>query len=925
MRQFRISTLYLITFLFTLTAFSQEQSNINDIGLRQNQFGGTLSGRIVDQKSGEDIIGANIFIIDTKLGASTDIDGKFLIKKIPEGVYTVRISYLGYETKNISNVIISPDESISLNIGMGEDQGIQQQEVVISASAIKSGEGAILAERRKAASIGDGISSEQMKKAPDATSGDALKRVTGVSIVDNKFVFVRGVTDRYNQTTLNGASVTSTSVDKKSFSFDMLPSNLLENMNVTKTATPDLPGDFTGGLVQLNTLDFPESRLMKLVYSGSYNSMTTYKNFQRSQGGNQDWIGTDDGIRELPNGAHNGSLAQILPNTWSHRNSKAPMNQSLSISIGDRFDIGEDQIGIIAALSYRNNYQRTEFNIHDYSGGFETRDLRGTSDRYSILWGGILDVNYKFANEHKISFKNNYNRSAEDKSAESYGQNFRDDQYVRVYQTEWEQRGMYSGQLAGEHQLSDMFDVHADWLAFYSTADTKQPDRKKLEYTLSRGYPESDPFAAEPGERAWASLLDNSGGFKMNFALPIDNAKIKWGASYEEKKRSYGIRYYQIQLESNPSPASYAYVYYAPDSIYQKENFGPGKFTMNEVSKPSDKYSAEQVLFAYYAMSDLPFAIDGLNFRFVGGARIENSVQNVFTSQGRTSADPFTATINKADILPSANLTYLITESQNLRFAYSQTVNRPEFRELANVYFYDFDRYEYVYGNPNLQRALAHNYDIRYEYFPEASDLFAVSYFRKSIKNAIEEKRTTFGAFPERTWVNADNAKNFGWEFEMRKNLRFISPSLEHIQIIANYTRIFSTVPFRTEIGNSTESIIYEQTRPMQGQSPYMVNVSLFFTEPGWGTSINVLFNEYGSRIDAISDVRTGDGDIYEHKRGTFDLSFTQSLALLIHGLEAKYAVKNLTSRDVLYTQDGLEYRRNKIGATHSLQLSFNF
>ncbi len=907
------------------TGFPQGQSTSDNVRQKQDQPGGTLTGKIVDQTSGEEIIGANIFITGTKLGASTDIDGKFNIKQIPEGDYSVRISFLGYETKNISNVIITTGAEIPLNVSIAESQGIQQQEVVISASTIRSGEGAILAERKKAASIGDGISSEQMKKAPDATSGDALKRVTGVSIVDNKFVYVRGVTDRYNQTTLNGASVTSTSVDKKSFSFDMLPSNLLENMNVTKTASPDLPGDFTGGLVQLNTLDFPESRLMKLVYSGSYNSLTTYKNFQRSQGGNLDWTGTDDGIRGLPAGLHNGALAQTLPNTWSHRNAKAPMNQSVSISIGDRFDVDEDQIGIIAALSYRNNFQRTEFIIHDYSGGVETRDLRGTSDRYSILWGGILDLSYKFAHEHKISFKNNYNRSAEDKSGESYGNNYRDDQYVRAYQTEWEQRGMYSGQFAGEHHLTDLLDIHSDWLAFYSSADTKQPDRKKLEYTLSRGYPDTDPFAAEPGERSWASLSDNSRGFKANFSLPIDYAKTKWGASYESKKRSYGIRYYQIQLESNPAPGSYGYVYFAPDSIYRKENFGAGKFTMNEVSKPSDKYDAEQGLLAYYAMTDIPFSIDDFSFRFVGGVRIENSKQNVFTSQGRTSADPFTATIKKTDVLPSANFTYLITGTQNLRLAFSQTVNRPEFRELANVYFYDFDRYEYVYGNPNLQRALAHNYDIRYEFFPEASDLFAVSYFRKSIKNAIEEKRTTFGAFPERTWVNADNAKNYGWEFELRKNLRFIASSLEHFQVIANYTRIFSTVPFRTEIGNSTESIIFEQTRPMQGQSPYMANISLFFTEPDWGTSVNILFNEYGSRIDAISDVRTGDGDIYEHKRGTFDLSFTQSLASLMYGLEAKYAVKNLTSRDVLYTQDGLEYRRNKIGATHSLQISFNF
>ncbi|MBP6673481.1 MAG: carboxypeptidase-like regulatory domain-containing protein, partial [Bacteroidetes bacterium] len=233
--------------LTTHSAYSQEQSTLEKIRQQQALQGGIFAGKVTDAKTGDDLIGANVFMVGTKLGASTDIDGKFQIKRVPEGSYEVRITFLGYEAKLIAGVEIKTGETTMLNISLSEDQGIQQQEVVISASAIKSGEGAILAERKKASSIGDGISSEQMKKAPDATSGDALKRVTGVTLVDNKFVFVRGVTDRYNQTTLNGASVTSTSVDKKSFSFDMLPSNLIENMNVAKTATPDLPGDFTGG------------------------------------------------------------------------------------------------------------------------------------------------------------------------------------------------------------------------------------------------------------------------------------------------------------------------------------------------------------------------------------------------------------------------------------------------------------------------------------------------------------------------------------------------------------------------------------------------------------------------------------------------------------------------------------------------------
>ena len=924
-----ITLIILGTLLLATLVTAQEQSTLDKIRQQQALQGGTLLGKVSDEKTGEDLIGANVFIVNTKLGISTDIDAKFQIKKIPEGTYDVRVSFLGYETKVISGVEFKNAEQKILNISLSEDQGIQQQEVVISATAIKSGEGAILAERKKAASIGDGISSEQMKKAPDATSGDALKRVTGITLVDNKFVFVRGVTDRYNQTTLNGASVTSTSVDKKSFSFDMLPSSLLENMNVAKTATPDLPGDFTGGLVQLNTLDFPEKRTVKFVYTGSYNSITTFESFNRTQGGGKDWFGADDGIRSFPNeiqsAAQLNQLGAKLPNTWAPRGSKAPMAQSFSISLADRYDIDEDQLGIVAAYSYRNNFQRTNFNFNDisstFSQSFVHKQYSGSQDRFSVLWGGILDLSYKFADLHKITFKNNYNKTAEDKYIKTSGEDFDNDQYVRSYLSEWEERGMLSNQLGGEHKLPELLNMNIDWLLFFSEANTDQPDRKQVDYNLSRGYAKTDPFSVntqpEYTKRAWASLYDRSLGEKVNIVIPVDNAKIKLGLLNEQKNRHYDIRYYSI----SPLASNFDLALYGIDSVFAQNNFGIGKFNYFDYTNPSDKYSAKQESFASYVMLDVPFSIAELNFRFAGGVRMEHSIQNVFTNGNFSSVAPVVSTIAKRDFLPSINFTYILNEVQNLRFAYSQTVNRPEFRELAGVQFYDFNKYEYVVGNLGLTRALARNYDIRYEIFPDAGDLMAVSYFYKNISHPIEEFRVV-NAATYRSWKNASKATNFGWEFEIRKNLGFIQEYLRNFQLVANYTRIYSEVPYHEISGVSS---FVDGVRQMQGQSPYTYNISLFFVEPDLGTSINILYNEYGSRIDAIGNTGVGDLNVMEHKRGTVDFSLTQPLSSLMNGLEAKYTVKNLNNQSAVFTHGANEYRNNITGISHSMQLSFNF
>ncbi len=742
-----------------------------------------------------------------------------------------------------------------------------------------------------------------------------LKRIVGLSIVDNKFVFIRGASERYNGTTLNGASVSSTEIGKKSFAFDMIPSNLLENTTVVKSATPDLPGDFTGGLVQMNTLDFPDTRTVKLGITTGWNSITTFKNFQSSQGGKSDWLAVDDGTRTLPAIPENSSdLAKVLPNNWAPKSKNAPMNMSISISFGDNFLFDEQdqesgQFGYIGALSYRNSYQRSYKIINAME---ISRNLKGIQDNFSVLWGGMINLSYKFSGLHKLSFKNNYSQTADDDIRDFNGIDGNNSTQNIFLATQWSERKTYTGILSGEHMFPAAGNLSADWKIAVSSSSRQDPDRKDVSYYRGVDVPENTPYDAAINQRSWSHLNGRTTDYHLDFSVPFGIAKLKFGTLMENKTTNYEMRFFNITLKRyNPSLSQLPIT-----TIYDPNNFGGNNFQIDESSKPTDNYFGDQKTTAGYAMVDLPFNIFDQNFRFTGGARLENSSQNVYVPRSYQLNGPKDDTqLKNNDFLPSANLTYIVNDNTNFRFAYSHTLNRPEFREIASSGFYDFITYEVVGGNPNLQRSYVHNYDIRFEIFPNAGEVLALSYFYKTISGAIEEQ-LYFTSVRTRSWFNSDHARNYGFELETRKSLNFLGGYFGNFSLTGNYTRIFSAVQFPLISGNSSNTISSIGTRPLQGQSPYMINISLLFTEPTFGTTVNVLYNRFGRRLDAVGFLTS---DIYEQPRDIVDLSISQSL---FNGVESKLTIKNLTNKERILTQQDRVYQRVNNGTTYSLQVS---
>ncbi|MDZ7362947.1 MAG: TonB-dependent receptor [candidate division KSB1 bacterium] len=889
---------------------------------------GQLSGKVTDVASGEALIGANVIIEGTQLGATVDLDGNYWVRGIPAGTYNVRFSLIGYAVKIVNNIVIEAGKTARLDVILREEI-IQGEEIVVEATAIMSSEKALLQQQRKAATIGDAVAAEQIKRAPDATTGDALRRVTGVSIVDNKFVYVRGTSERYSNTLLNGAQLSSTEPDKKAYAFDTLPSNLVENTIISKSFTPDLPGNFSGGLVQINTIEFPEKLTIRLSAAGSYNTASTGGNFRTYEGSKWDFLGIDDGTRKLPS-AVNGSkiissnyspselqaIGRSFPNIWRVANQTAAPNSSYMLSLGSNTSLFGRRLGYIGALSYRNSFDRIEIVRNDYNfDGTPQFEYEGDEYRFSVLWGGLLNLSYKLGDFHKISFKNLYNRAAEDEVIELRGNYYDAGNEQKNTGLRFVSRSSYSGQLMSEHAFPKLAGLQWNWRAAYSAAERDEPDYRRVIY--SRGIDSPDPFRASlsfvpnpaSGGRFFATMNDHNWDFASDFTLQLSRAKLKFGGLFNTGMRDFSARIFAYKTTSQ---TDYRLLYSDLDMLFAPQHIGARGFEIDEITNGADKYDASQQLAAGYFMIDLPFQVWNKNLRLIAGTRVENNAQKLssFDQQDR----PVNVNLKKTDLLPSFNLTYSLTATTNIRAAFSRTVSRPEFRELAPFAFFDFSTVSVIYGNPSLRRALIRNYDVRFEMFPDIGEILSASIFYKDFTDAIEEVIVPTTELT-RSYGNADKARNYGFELEMRKSLRFLGNTFSNFSLTANYALIQSKV----DLQGSSQAIAKEGRR-LQGQSPYMINLGLLYTSLQSRTSVSLLYNRFGKRIAQVGSLY--DDDIIEMPRDLLDFTLLQNLG---DHYELKISARDILRQEQEFIQAQRKVKGNQRGSTYSLGFSVKY
>lgn len=874
------------------------------------QSRGSISGKIIDNSNNEELIGANVLIIGTNYGASSDIDGQFSIKLVPTGKYNIKISYISYQTVTVEGVEVKPSEDTKINILL-DPASTELEEVVVTAEALKTTETSVLKIQKNSSNIVDGVSSELISKNNSTDGTDVLKRMSGVTITDGKYAFVRGVSDRYNNTLLNGANLPSTDPEKKSFSYDIFPANLIENLITAKTFSPDKPGDFSGGLIQINTIEFPSDFTLNVSASTGFNTLTSFKNYTGYSGGKTDFYGIDDGTRDYPSIINDSKVVKgnftsdelngistAFKNNWSTTNSTAPVNGNIKLSVGDKYEVGENILGYVASVNYSSSLsnEEKERNFYDFSG--LRYNFKGNSFSQNIMLGGMLNLSYKFAGTNKISLKNLFNQNADDETTIYTGDYRYADQYREITSLRYVSRSLLSNQLIGEHQFDFLRSTNIDWAVNYSRSTRNEPDARRYVYARSIENP-TDPLRFQLDQslatRYYGNLDDEDLSFATNFTIKpfefSESPSFKFGLLYDTKDRNFEARSFGFRnIPGGNFQFEDSVLQQSVDQIFAPENINSTFIEVTEITKPSDGYNSNQKLAAGYFMFD---ANVFERIRIAAGVRYEYSNQ-LLNSETQTGTLINVSNFYR-DWLPSLNLTYGLTNDINLRFAFSTTLSRPEFRELAPFSYFDFISNELVQGNPDLQRSLINNYDLRLELYPSAGELAAVSLFYKNFKNPIEEILLASSSNePIRSFANVSVAKNYGVEFEIRKSLAFIASTFNHFSFVGNLSLISSSI-----IIDGNNNVGFQKSdRPLQGQADYIFNLGLYYDNYESGFSTALVYNKVGERI---AKVGTSDlGDILEKPVDLIDINFSQKI---FEKFSIKLSVKDLLNQDRKFIQ----------------------
>lgn len=930
--------LFVIAVLFSMFTYSSYSQD------------GKIVGKVYDGSSGGVLPDAVIKIEGTNKGTATDLDGTYLIDGIKAGEHKVKATYVGYVSQSIS-VNIKPGEVVTVDVILNPE-GTVTDTVTVEAVRTNNNEAALLLKQQKSDKITDGISEQQIKRAPDAVASDVLKRVIGVNIVNDKFVYVRGTSERYNNTTLNGILLPSTEPDKKAFSFDIFPSILLDNIIISKSFSAELPGNFSGGLVQLQTKDFPDKFSLNFSTQGGITTETSTKGgFLTYNAGQKKWgffnSGLDDGGRSLPSGFPNtafrtqNNYGKLFRDNWQQDNIKAPLNGGFSLSFGGQANLLKNPLGFIFGYSYKNSFSNKIIERNEYNGDTtQIIKMNGRSSEYAVSNGGILNLSYKLGDNNKVSFKNTYSISSEDET--EYMEGWRavvfsaGDEDRKLYKTQFTERKLLSSIVSGNHYVKSLRNLNLVWKLSYSESNRNEPDMKRAYYRKERN--STDPYIvplttvpnANVGNRYFSTLLDinRNAGLDVEFDLlkirkkdPV--SKIKLGGFVVGTNRSFSARSFDPFLAFG----SFVDITAPLEELYSPANIDSSKINYAEVTSFSDRYEAQENLYAAYISTDFPVG----KFRFVAGLRFEYSEQKLqgFDRSSPLIAVPVNVNLKTNDYLPSLNLMYSLNDKTNIRSSFSQTVSRPELRELAPFGFVDFVTDGDFSGNPDLKSSLIQNYDLRLEHYPNAGEILALSFFYKHFDQPIERViiPTITSPVPSYTFENAENgAVNYGVEIEARKNLGFINKILKDFSLNVNLTLINSKVNLE-----GTGSASNELERRMQGQAPYTINAGLYYDNNDIGTSANISFNRQGDKIAEVG--RVGFQDVMEKGRNLLDLSITQRL---FKYFEVKLTAKDLLNEDQVFTQDVTVnaaskdlveriVRRYKTGTNYSISVGYKF
>lgn len=933
-----------ILFLFSFGAFAQS----------------SISGTITDADLGEGLISAYIFVEGTDMAFVTDFDGKYSIK-IEPGTYTLSVKYVGYADKIVKDVIVKENEVTFLDILMSSGSK-EMEEVIVTAKFIERSENAVMMLQKKSFKIQDGISSQEMSKLSVGSVASAMKKITGATVQDGKYLNVRGLGDRYSLAQMDGIVLPSVDPYKNSAQLDFLPTNIIENIIASKTFTPDQPGTFTGGNVTIKTKSLPEREMFSAGISLGYNSATSFNSeFLMNTRNSLDWLGYDDGSRALnpafllegnqkglqsalPTLAKigrneeveiNDELTRSLDFEFDAERTTAPINHGMNISYGNSYQLKNGhQIGLILSGKFSRNYahiaNRTQAN---YSINGELRNFGDYQVDQSIevpSINGFAGLTYRFNPSHEITLKNIYSHQTTISSRfviGEDGQNIEAPSFKIGRDNTFQELGLNLTSLSGKHAFKGLNNLKVEWTGAYTNSFIKEPELAYLSSQFNsetgiEGIPDAN---VAPPLLFWRDITDNSYLAKIDLTYPIFakwNMNLKAGGYYSSMNRNsdetslnIATAPIAIQFDGSDINGFYSAQNAGIQGVNDEGNYLLGNYAIN-YTNPQNSYSGNNNIIAGYLMTT---GKPTEYLRFVAGLRVENT--DIFAQSksvqtlGHMPDSTNTGSINSLDFLPAVSLIFNRTEDSNFRLGYSKTIARPSLREIAPFASWDPIISIFYLGNVNLTTTDIHNYDARWEWFMNRGELFALSVFYKDFRNPISLSVKP-ASNTEFQYINVESGFVSGVELEFRKNMSIVHQSLENFKFGGNIALI------RSQMDIPSDARFIPETRTFTGQSPVLANANLTYSNIDYGIEGSISYNYIGRRLASLGDQAP---DTYAAPFNTLNLT----LGYTFNKYSIKIAGLNLLNNRVResLTYEGQEYITSDFvrGRTFTLGVSYKY
>lgn len=891
---------------------------------------GSILGFVFDGNTGEPVRGARIVVEGREdLTAVTDLDGNYQLS-VPAGEYTVDVSAQKYLPAKVNNIVVAAGETADGSLVLATEGSVTTVEVVETIDVSTATAEAVMMERKLAPVVTDSMSKEEISKSNASDAAGAVEKVTGVSVVEGGFVYVRGLGERYSSTMLNNAVLPTTEPERRVVPLDLFPASLLSNVKILKTYSPDLPGEFAGGVVQLETVEFPTQKILTAGMSIGFNSRSTFQSGNTYPGGSGDFWGFGNGSRELPSsvptdgrlfpGEYTPEELQRIGRDFS-TNYEPVAQESLRPWLGYSLAGGNTwgKVGVVGAVTFSNKIQSQEELLRYLvnSGGGQATILTEypdyKSDTESARIGAVVNVAYSLNAAHKLIFRNTLTRDSDKEARTFEGYNGRLDSFITDERLRWVERSLFSTGLEGQHFFTGLGNSLLDWQVTYSTSQRDEPDMREVLRDAGTGRFLATPQSAT---RFFNNLDDEIIEPQISWSTPFYrgsfSGSVKVGVRGTFRDRAFAARRFRFvpfQLTGLDTTA--------PSNILLgTENITPDIFQIRENTRGSDRYDASMDVYGAFAMADLSF---GGKWRVIGGVRVEDADIRVETEDQLVPGSvPAISRLQNRDPLPAINVVYALGTKSNLRFGFSRTLSRPDFRELSPFDFTNvLGGYSFT-GNPDLVRAKIDNFDARWEYFFGGDQVAAVSYFLKDFTDPIEVTVQPTTGDLRQSYVNADGARNQGVEFEFRRNLGWLTPKLADFGLQANLTLVKSDV----RIGDDQRDLLTTLNRPMMGQSRVVYNLITQWVKPRWRSDARFLVNHVSKRISDVGAL--GLPDVYA--QGNTFLDFVYQYSVREDGKwSIRFSAENLTDNHYEWRQAEFIQRSFRLGRTYSIGTTYSF